>query len=590
MIEYLILNTTNKMNKLPRYWCVRNDDSLLFKDTVIEYINKLYRGKWMGNAQAYYGCGEDLKSFNGGNCFHSPTSFSKDVVILTLEQFIELSKEEFVLPKHWYIKVNEENKKVLAAWSKCPLHVDQIVGIYKGYSDEVSIKGYNSENKIKGDGYDFGQEITFEQFREYVLKIKTEFVLPKKWCIRVNDQLIVDYCNEHGRNAPYYKQAEAFAHFPVVQDKATLRLRKVEGYTEITLEQFKKHVLKPFTTFTRQDWVAGLCVIEWEEEFKEEINAFFQEADPNNSKAVGAHLYYKSLGNGRFSSSDWVSLPIVKIKQLLNEKPMEKKIIGYLAPMDLFDGKVKKGDVFKLYGESYRATHDGILVGSFLPKEIVETWVSIYEEPLKPGDWVIVIASKSSFSEFKNAIGYVFKLREDSSCATDTKFLKGERSLSLDASNRYSFNYARYNIRKATKEEVTAFLLKEAKEKYPKGTKFKSVADSAIYISEGDPIDWPENPYSNTIANNPGVGLLYVNGKWAEIITYPDVTINGYKGQFFSNYIKFGCAEISKELFLQLYAIKDSTWTNGKEIESVTIGKGAFSKTQIKEIAEYYMK
>ena len=69
----------------------------------------------------------------------------------------------------------------------------------------------------------------------------------------------------------------------------------------------------------------------------------------------------------------------------------------------------------------------------------------------------------------------------------------------------------------------------------------------------------------------------------------PDITINGYKGEFFDTHVKFGCAEIHKQLFLELYAVKDSTWTNGREIESVTIGKGTFTKDQIKEIAEYYL-
>ena len=70
----------------------------------------------------------------------------------------------------------------------------------------------------------------------------------------------------------------------------------------------------------------------------------------------------------------------------------------------------------------------------------------------------------------------------------------------------------------------------------------------------------------------------------------PQITINDYKGEFFDNYVRFGCAEIHKQLFLELYAVKDSTWVNGgREIESITIGKGTFTKKQIKEIAEYYL-
>jgi hypothetical protein len=76
----------------------------------------------------------------------------------------------------------------------------------------------------------------------------------------------------------------------------------------------------------------------------------------------------------------------------------------------------------------------------------------------------------------------------------------------------------------------------------------------------------------------------------------PQITINGYKGEFFDDYVKFGCANIHKNIFLDLNTL-NSDLRNGdsiigrksnKEIESVTIGKGTFTKEQIKEIAEYY--
>jgi len=78
---------------------------------------------------------------------------------------------------------------------------------------------------------------------------------------------------------------------------------------------------------------------------------------------------------------------------------------------------------------------------------------------------------------------------------------------------------------------------------------------------------------------------------------FPDITINGYKGEFFDNYVKFGCAEIHKQIFLSFdklnARIKDGDDPIGaktnKEIELVTIGRGLFTKDQIKEIAEYYL-
>ena len=69
--------------------------------------------------------------------------------------------------------------------------------------------------------------------------------------------------------------------------------------------------------------------------------------------------------------------------------------------------------------------------------------------------------------------------------------------------------------------------------------------------------------------------------------TYPDITINGYKWTFYDRYVKFGCAEIDSDLFVTLN--KSKLIHSNREIESVTIGKGTFTKDQIKEIAQYYI-
>lgn len=75
-----------------------------------------------------------------------------------------------------------------------------------------------------------------------------------------------------------------------------------------------------------------------------------------------------------------------------------------------------------------------------------------------------------------------------------------------------------------------------------------------------------------------------------EAAQIPKIEINGYKGEFFSNYVKFGCAEIQKELFTDLYRwIDGSSEHTNREIENVTIGKGIFSKKDIIQIAEYYL-
>ena len=58
----------------------------------------------------------------------------------------------------------------------------------------------------------------------------------------------------------------------------------------------------------------------------------------------------------------------------------EKEIIGYLAPFDLFGGKVKKGDVLNQKNLSYSKDGDYTY---YLPKEIVEQWEPVYKEEPK---------------------------------------------------------------------------------------------------------------------------------------------------------------------------------------------------------------
>ncbi len=82
----------------------------------------------------------------------------------------------FVLPDNWYVVVTEENKDILSKWRftnypSSRLEIGQITGIYgSGKSKE-----HNPRNSTKG----FDNEITFEQFRTYVLKESTHSFIYK---------------------------------------------------------------------------------------------------------------------------------------------------------------------------------------------------------------------------------------------------------------------------------------------------------------------------------------------------------------------------------------------------------------------------
>lgn len=76
---------------------------------------------------------------------------------------------------NFYVKVTEENKLLLSKWrwgndTSHRLAIDEIVGMV--ISNKKLEKGHNGAGMIKDYTYDFGNEISFEEFRKYILKRK----------------------------------------------------------------------------------------------------------------------------------------------------------------------------------------------------------------------------------------------------------------------------------------------------------------------------------------------------------------------------------------------------------------------------------
>lgn len=133
-------------------------------------------------------------------------------------------------------------------------------------------------------------------------------------------------------------------------------------------------------------------------------------------------------------------------------------------------------------------------------------------------------------------------------------------------------------------KEIIGYILKEEYQKY---------GDAALKIMQ---VPWGSPIYHVSVKEcinklkQSGVLDLWFEPVYEE--SCPDITINGHKGEFFDNYVKFGCAEISHKYFCNIYNLifktPKGTETN-REVESITIGKGTFTKEQIKEIASYYL-
>jgi superoxide dismutase len=73
--------------------------------------------------------------------------------------------------KCWYIKITDKNYDILSKWFKSKtnyeLYKKGICGVYKKKNEYYV--GHTC-GEIEGDTFTFGNEITFEQFKKYVLK------------------------------------------------------------------------------------------------------------------------------------------------------------------------------------------------------------------------------------------------------------------------------------------------------------------------------------------------------------------------------------------------------------------------------------
>jgi hypothetical protein len=88
----------------------------------------------------------------------------------------------------------------------------------------------------------------------------------------------------------------------------------------------------------------------------------------NNEFILNTHLEDNYGGNHEFPVAYYQELPC---EEIFNGK-------GYLVPMNLFEGRVKKGTVYfknKVMPRSYYSPKQGMFDAQYaLPKEIVETW------------------------------------------------------------------------------------------------------------------------------------------------------------------------------------------------------------------------
>lgn len=108
---------------------------------------------------------------------------------------------------------------------------------------------------------------------------------------------------------------------------------------------------------------------------------------------------------------DYTTITLEQFKKAF----MQKEIIGYKCPTDLFNGKVIKGTVY-LIDENHSSkeynscSYEGGKPPTNMPKEVVETWEPVYkfeEQTFKVGNFKIVVKDGKAYHKSEDISSFI---------------------------------------------------------------------------------------------------------------------------------------------------------------------------------------
>jgi hypothetical protein len=181
-------SSIKQLNELPKYFAIKKDyDNLYLWNKYITWLNKTYDVVFSGDSFSYYGYdGFSADWFSNINSFRNP------VTEITLEQWDNIvnKKDKFLLPEKWCVKVTKENKSFINKWKQEKNPNSEEAGLFAYYTN------YKGNNTYLIPEY---KEITFEQFKKYVLKQENEKNMEtKKYNPITDDEFIVD-CSQSSK-------------------------------------------------------------------------------------------------------------------------------------------------------------------------------------------------------------------------------------------------------------------------------------------------------------------------------------------------------------------------------------------------------
>jgi antitoxin component YwqK of YwqJK toxin-antitoxin module len=334
-----------KTIELKTPWCVYNDGSQLFKDTVIKYLNEIHgKSVYDGNGEnQYYG----IDYTNRDDYFAEPIWFGADVTIYSIEDFIKLTSRNILYKKY-------HNNGNLSCEGKIENGVPEGLWFYyysngnvwkSGNYEKGKEKGFwkffhdNNINNVKSQGsYNNGKKIgKWKEFYEYGdLYCMGKYENEKRygiWKFYKNGEIIeqVNYVNDkrEGKFISFYSK-----NHPAI----------IGNYKNDKEDGFWKCLYK---------------------NGKEKNNGYYKDG-----KKEGIWCSYNEYGEIINNQT---------YGEMINNEKHEK-IIGYECPHDLFNGRIKKGEIFSEYSEKQFVMYNKKHMTSGVPMEIVKTWKPLYED------------------------------------------------------------------------------------------------------------------------------------------------------------------------------------------------------------------
>ena len=275
-------------------------------DYFYDVKNNLYSSETNSNSGTYYEKGYKLLEF-------------EDII------FLSESDEKLLAEARKRYPVGTKFHTAHADTDRYCIVTNENIGFDEGSIYSFTDDGGRWSTSSKYGNTHYNRILYFEGKWAKIVEEKS-FTLPEKWCIKTDIQEVVDYCNKYGKIPPYSKSVKIYAHFPSPDGYCTTFYEIKNGYTEITLEQFKKHVLKQenmkiigyklkenlwVNEYRKEDFLKGVCAIgilkntPTVEEINKSVSLLIPDVIDNYRKAGVLDLWFEPVYEDEYKVGDY---------------------------------------------------------------------------------------------------------------------------------------------------------------------------------------------------------------------------------------------------------------------------------------------